>query len=362
MFKLTEKISAYFYPKIFKSGIRIRYLPFLSLIPFSMLHAFLTIDPHVGRFGMDCLSEEQLMELLVQNIEESGHYCFHTGDSTSPCGWEGVECNESKNVTKISFESTLKGALSLEFLPPHLEHLYASFMTKPSPLYMKKLPDPLTFIAMNACALTGDVDIAALPRGMKTLLLNENSLTGSLDLTALPPSIVKFEMNMNKLSGSIALDRLPETLTVLKLSGNSLSGEINLEKLPSNLQRLLLSKNSFQGSISLCKLPKRLEDLFVNINGLSGEIRLENLPRHIERLQLGDNQFSGSLVVRDIPSTMKLLVVSNNRLTGTAVVQRSILQQLSYVGNEFRAAVDEYGDAYKCVMADTGFVKQIRRF
>ena len=68
----------------------------------------LTADPSLGRFDISSLSQQQLMEMLIENLHEALKYneftCKSTNEFLEVCSWPDVECDENKNVTSIQFD------------------------------------------------------------------------------------------------------------------------------------------------------------------------------------------------------------------------------------------------------------------
>ncbi|KNH04162.1 leucine-rich repeat protein [Perkinsela sp. CCAP 1560/4] len=179
-----------------------------------------TLDPLLGRLDYASLSQQALMELVIEEIINKQKIC---GDSNEPQDiddWLGVKLEDDK-VVEIDWNSSdLTGLLHLQWLP-------SSVCT--------------CTIILNQ--LAGTLDLASLPVAMKQLGLGINAFTGCIDLERLPENMESFAINSNQLSGSLKLGSLPKTLTQFNATYNKFSGCIDLTQLPAALTGLYVSNN-----------------------------------------------------------------------------------------------------------------------
>lgn len=210
-------------------------------------------------------------------------------DTTSPCGWFGVTCNNNHVVQLVLPNNQLNGAL----------------------------PEQLSTLT-----------------NLQTLSLYVNQLSGSI-----PPTVgsltnlISLSLSDNQLSGSIpaSLGSL-SNLQLLHAHGNQFSGNIPTQLgYLTNLRELDLAKNQLSGSIptQIGNLTK-LEKLGLGSNQLSG-----NIPPEMGKLtklvgiNLSNNQLSGNLPVQvgDLIN-LDFLSIENNLLNGALPVNLVNLNKL----------------------------------
>ena len=228
------------------------------LLSYSLFMSFYTtllfsVDPdrsnempssHLGRLDYASLSQQTLMELLIEHIEEKAK--IRQEDGSDIDNWDGIDCNEDGNVTLIDwFRLDLHGKIDLQWVP-----------------------STVIDFSVSSNWLKGSADISHLPTELESLFLDENSFSGTLDLTALPDCLERLNAFENKFSGSICLTCLPSNLGFLKLSKNSFSGTLDLTSLPDTLAHLDLSKNEFHGCVDFSSLPDSLSVLYLSGNAL----------------------------------------------------------------------------------------------
>lgn len=192
-------------------------------------------------------------------------------DTTSPCNWYGVTCNNNHVVQLVLPNNQLNGSL----------------------------PEQLN-------ALTN----------LQTLSLYVNQLSGSI-----PPAVgslanlISLSLSDNQLSGSIpaSLGSL-SNLQLLHAHGNQFSGNIPTQLgYLTNLRELDLAKNQLSGSIPT---------------------QIGNLTK-LEKLGLGSNQFSGNIPLEIGKLTKLVGInLSNNQLSGNLPAQVGDLINLDFLSIE----------------------------
>ena len=303
------------------------------------LTAFLTADASLGRFDISSISQQQMMEMLIENINEAAKLKYKaddTGDYLDVCAWLGIECDDDKNVTSIEFDNYFRRDLNIEYIPQTVRRF-------------KLLSE----------GATGTLDTSALSVNLEQFFIPYNDFSGKVNFRTLPPCLERFNISYNQLTGSVDLTALPKTLEWLLAPGNGFSGEVNLTELPNCLVQLDLSECNFSGSVRLDKLPRDLKSLYLNENRFSGEIHLENLPKNLIELSLHTNKIVGRFILRDVPATLSAVEVRLNELSGTAVVCRAAHLVVDIRGNEISAVEDENGEPYACTFDSNGFVQMI---
>ena len=246
-----------------------------------MFQLFLTVDSSLGKADYILLSDQTLMEMLIEGFDDEiqNKYKDNDGMYINTCKWSSVTCDDDQRVIEIDMDSTnVSGLLELCYVPPRVKELYIRSR------YKNKL--------------TGSVDLTQLPEGMQRLYLQNNQLIGDIDLT-----------------------QLPKGMKYLFLVSNELTGEIDLTRLPDGMQCLYLENNSFTGQIDLTQLPNEMKYLF-----------LEN------------NQLSGSFVIKALTNGMFINAQGNN-FNAVAVVDSETCATIRLQGSGVTSVVDENGKA-----------------
>ena len=237
------------------------------------------IDPALGRLDYDSLSDQTLMELLLDRFVLS-QWQDENGCLKNACDWPIVSCTNDR-VVDIFFEKAYFGPDQFEFrfLPPLLEYLSASF-----------------------CNLHGSLDTSLLPRNFGTFDVQFNGLSGTLDWINFPRKLKSMHITHNSFTGSVVLSDLPDSLDTFEANGNNFTGELSFRSLPTSLYRLDLSDNELTGSITI-----------------------DEMHSSIWQINLGSNSFFGDFRLFVIPPKLKLVVViENEEMSGTAVLPKSI--------------------------------------
>ncbi|MEZ4860032.1 MAG: hypothetical protein R3C14_01935 [Caldilineaceae bacterium] len=249
--------------------------------------------------------------------------------NTSPCSWNGVDCEDSGHVIYLFLNSNNLSGM----LPPDLRKLTqlrevglsSNQLTGTLPIQLSDLKN-LTVLDLRANQLSGAIPVSLLLQlpNLTYLDLAQNRFTGRIpkDLSShsalqgialydnqlegeVPAEFGNFakltslELQFNKLSGSLPsqLGQLTH-LAYLDLRGNQFTGTLptQLGNL-TELTRLLLSNNQFTGEIpvSLANLVN-LEWLDLSQNQLSGSLPagLGDLT-NLESLKVDHNQLSGAI-------------------------------------------------------------------
>ena len=79
----------------------------------------LAIDEALGRVDPMTLSDQAMMEILVDGLSEDSKvgFCTEQGQLKDVCEWTGVECTPEGKVSKITFNYGHDGELALAFIP-----------------------------------------------------------------------------------------------------------------------------------------------------------------------------------------------------------------------------------------------------
>ena len=261
----------------------------------------LSIDPALGRLDYDSLSDQTLMEMLVDRFEcrmlrdENGCY-------KDVCEWCIVSC-ENDRVVSIVFQRWFFDEKQFEFrfLPPLIKNLHAS-----------------------SCDLHGSLNTLILPRGFEYLDVPLNSLSGTLDWIEFPRKLESIYITYNNFAGSVVLSDLPKTLDSFQARGNFFSGSLVFRSLPPSLCTIDLSDNELTGSITIDEMHSSISDINLDANSFSGDFRLLVTP----------------------PRLLTVSIMENKGMSGTAVLPKSLNSnffRLRYMFDVINAVRDEEG-------------------
>ena len=216
------------------------------------LPILIAADPSLGRVDYSSLSDQTLMELLIDGFDAEEKQIFQSreGMYLDVCEWSCVSCDNNGRVVKIkdSHNNTPGGSLALSYVPPKVKEFDMSCKR----------------------SLVGSVELTNLPHGMKILSVSYNQITGSVNLTRLPDSMKYLCLDNNELTGSVDLANLPQSMRVLFLHKNQLTGSLDLTQLPQHVELVFLQDNQFTGSVDLAHLPAKTEGVYLTNNQLSG--------------------------------------------------------------------------------------------
>ena len=244
----------------------------LTLTAFTPL---LTVDPSLGRLDYESLSDQALMEMLIDGLQADHKALFQdaNGNFQDVCEWKGITCTDDR-VTSIDMPYIYfdEKQFPFEFVPPHVTEFFANMKDLHGTLDASQLPLDLRYLSISDNVLHGSVDIGAFPRKMKTLLIERNIFSGSLSLSDLPPSLLHFDASNNQIIGEISLNALPPAMMDLRLNGNKLRGTIVVENLPRTMRYLFLQRNAFQGDFRLLSIPPVLTQIDLSKNACSGTL------------------------------------------------------------------------------------------
>ena len=241
---------------------------------------FLSVDPFLGRLDYSLLSDQALMEMLIEGFDDETKkkYQDDHGMYLDVCEWPKIKCDEDESVIDIDINSiNMSGTIGLCYVPPKVKLLEINWG--------------------SGSKLTGSVDLACLPDGMEALFLNCHQLTGEIDLTHLPDKMRFLFLRNNQFTGEIDLTKLPDGLRYLYIENNQLTGEIDLTQLPEGMHELSLFNNSFTGQINLAHIPNGLRDILLRNNQLTGSLSITNVPPNMCFIDMQYNNFNSVAVV-----------------------------------------------------------------
>ena len=241
----------------------------------------LSADPSLGRVDCSLMSDQTLMEMLIDGFDDKTQKKYQEYDETyiNVCIWPCITCDEDERVIEINMDSiNITGSIQLCYVPPSVKYLK-----------------------------------------------------------------IRNQWRHGKLSGSIDLAQLPEGMQLLDLQHNQLTGELDLARLPDRMRCIYLNYNQFTGEIDLAHLPYRIHYLFLENNQLTGEIDFTRLPGEMRELHLENNQLSGPLVLKGLPREMCCLNARRNNFDSVAVVDSKTRARIMLRGSGVSSVVDENG-------------------
>ena len=89
----------------------------------------LPLNTRMGSLHLKALSDQSLMELFVENVDDFHKAQFQNSDGTykDTCKWIGIKCDKKRRVTRIHWEQEFPGTqwsghLDFALLPQHCRH------------------------------------------------------------------------------------------------------------------------------------------------------------------------------------------------------------------------------------------------
>ena len=212
------------------------------------------IDPALGRLDYASLSDQALMEMLVDGMVEEleDPVLDSAGNYMEVCKWFNVHCTADR-VIEVVFHSCdmCKKPFPFEFIPPLVEVLEFTSCHLHGTLDTAALPQNLVYCNVFDNALHGTLNFKDFPKNSETIIISSNNFDGSLALSELPDSVVIFRARFNSFNGNLSLDALPSSMRDLNVRDNLLSGDVWLMNIPPSLEKLSIQENSTSGTLVL---------------------------------------------------------------------------------------------------------------
>ena len=209
---------------------------------------FLSVDPSLGRVNYRLLSDQTLMEMLIDGFDDEAKHAYQDleGMYVDVCKWSGIKCDAKERVIEIRKDSHhVNGPIELCCIPTNVKGLGIIYCALTGSLDLTRLPDGMEWLSLQHNQITGEIDLTHLPAGMQLLFLNNNQLTAEIDLTHLPEGMQRLHLNSNQLTGGVDVTRLPHGMECLYLSQNRLSGSIFIWNLPPRMSCIDMRYNNF---------------------------------------------------------------------------------------------------------------------
>ena len=242
-------------------------------------------DPALGRLDYESLSDQALMEMLIDGMEESSKKEFQddNGNFKDISEWPCLSVSESTpleestvaRVKVISFAEREFGVTQFpfSFLPPQVVQLCA-----------------------NKCNIHGTLDTSVLSPDLRFFTVSQNALHGSINWRRFPRTLKNIDISANKFTGSCKLADLPRTARTLDASRNELSGEISLSELPNGMRWIDLYTNKLSGPLHITSLPEEMYEINLSDNAFTGEFRFLVFSPMLSSICLEKNQLDSKAV------------------------------------------------------------------
>ena len=258
----------------------------------------LSVDPALGRLDASLLSDQALMEMLFEGMQDSfvkkSDFQDESGNFLDACEWQiseenRVQCTDER-VTDILFSalSFNKTQFPFRFIPPLMQRFTLVYADLHGTLDTSVLPQNLIDFGVLDSSLHGTINFSNFPRKLQFIHVEENKFTGSCDLYNLPDALVELQASENEFIGEISLDNLPRSMKLLDLSGNYLTGSITISRLPKAMQEVLLQNNEF-----------------------TGEFRLMSITPNLLEINICDNPLRDTIVIRRAKKRMRFILQSD---------------------------------------------------
>ena len=146
----------------------------------------------MGRFDPSMLTDQQMLELFFIPEDENDARSELKGEADDGCTWEGVNCENEANITRIqwcSWNVTLTGSIDFRRIPRHTEFLNLYEQALTGTVDATGFPESLTVFALQECAFSGTIDLGHLPQGMQVFGVYNNRITAVQNVCNLPFSL-----------------------------------------------------------------------------------------------------------------------------------------------------------------------------
>ena len=240
--------------------------------------ALLSVDPALGRLDYHSLSDQALMEMIIDQREDTyvEQYLDDNGNYIDVCEWKEVTCTDER-VTKVRliYSKFTDKQFPFDFLPPCVSFFEADLRNLHGTLDTALLRTTLVEISVSDNALHGSFILKTVPRDIERMYIAGNNFSGSLTLSDIPEKVIAFEANNNEFVGEISLNDLPPQMEELELSVNKLCGSLSIGALPTSMREIRLNSNEFSGDFTMLSIPESLFEFAIQKNALSGKAILK---------------------------------------------------------------------------------------
>ena len=244
-------------------------------------------DPALGRLDADSLSDQALMEMLVDGMKDPSK----------------KKLQDDKGNYKDVSEWASSGSVQVVFVDDRvtqIEFKWMAYTDKQFPFAF--IPPLVTSFSLIGCSLHGTLETAVLPQNLLHLNVRTNKLHGPLNFKGFPRKLQILSIGGNCFSGNCALGELPSTLVRFAANDNYFEGELSLNDLPEALESLEVARNQLSGSLEILRLPQGLRVMQLQENNFWGDLRLLALPPSLRGVNVGENELSGRAVLLGVQS------------------------------------------------------------
>ena len=246
-----------------------------------LLTAFLhSADAECGKVDYDALSEQTLLELLIQDVKNISALQDSDGGFLDISEWPGLSFDVDGKVGHIDYYHYLGeslfgdpsdddsddenddcpigpgGSIDLRWVPMHVTEFSMQGLKLSGTIETASLPRKLIDFDITGNEFSGPFETTDLPSTSEDIRIRENQLSGTLDMTALPPKLQIFDAGNNRFTGSVDFGSLPEGVTLVDVGGNKFTGSVDLSKIPADLASLCISPCGFARAKLVIRVPK----------------------------------------------------------------------------------------------------------
>ena len=251
-----------------------------------MLLTAVTADP-LGRFSALSLSQQSLMEMLVQDFSDVKIAKDADGAFFDIKEWSVLRIDENGDIVAIYID-----AEDADFFDvPSIKE--RSFDAGGS-IDFQYVPQTVQFLDLGCMMLEGQLETSILPSVLDNLSVGGNRLKGTFDIKGLPKGMEYINIPANKLHGSLAMDCLPSPMEIFNAWDNEFSGTVNLTELSPMLKKLSLSFNRLEGPLVLLNVPPALKDVELHNNSFDTEKVVLDAKHTMKRFKV-DRCFMGKV-------------------------------------------------------------------
>ena len=238
----------------------------------NMFVLLFSIDPSLGRLDYESLSDQALMEMLIDGMEEECKKEFQddSGHFMDVCDWKGIDLQHEEDPSiYIEKKRFSERQFPFQFIPALVTVFVLGDCNAHGTLNPSVLPSDLTIFEVPQNALHGSINFSTFPRNLEQIDISSNKFTGSCQLADLPDATILFDASQNEFSGKISLNELSDQIVQVFLSMNQLSGSLHITDLPASIEQISLSTNAFKGEFHfLTNPPSTLCNIWIDKNQL----------------------------------------------------------------------------------------------
>ena len=213
--------------KIFLQSLK----SFFSIQMLRMIHLVVCMDSSaLGRFNRGTLSDQSLMELLIDDLIGKEQFIDDDGEYLDlrkwGAGWSVFRFDDQGSLEAINLNGFFDG---------------------------------------------GSIQMQWAPERLLSLNFAENQIMGSLETASFPPLLCTLDVSVNSMSGEFAIEGLPRHIEYIDISANNFRGILNTRDFPPSMRKFYGDQNAFTHIQDLTSLPSSFEVLSLVKNHLAQE-------------------------------------------------------------------------------------------